>query len=163
MPKENKEETAARELTWRAAEYQFVEKNVSWYWLVIIVAIVLVFLAVLGRNFFFGVFIVLATAMIIFFGRKRPQVLDFKISDKGVAIGENVSYDYDRLEGFVILDKPGRLHEIVLKKKAAINPIFKLPIDAKSAEKAEVILQNHLPQMKYEDSLLDIISEWLGF
>ena len=151
------------ELTWRAAEYQFIEKSVGWYWLVIIAAIVLIFLAVLGRNFFFGVFVVLATAMVIFFGRKRPRVLDFRLSAKGVAIGENVFYDYDRLEGFVVLEKPGRLNEIVLKKKAAINPFLKLPIDAKSGKDAEIILQGHLPQIEYEESLLDVVSDWLGF
>ena len=162
MPKKNKEE-AVQELTWRAAEYQFMEKSVGWYWFVIIAAIVLIFLAVLGRNFFFGVFVVLATAMVIFFGRKRPQVLDFKLSDKGVAIGENVFYDYDRLEGFMILEKPGRLDEIVLKKKAAINPFLKLPIDAKSGKDAEIILQGHLPPIQYEESLLDVVSDWFGF
>jgi len=152
-----------KELTWRAAEYQFVEKNAGWYGLVVVLGIVLLFLALLGRNFFFGVFIVIAVVMVISFGRRRPRVLDFKISEKGVAVGKDVFYDYDRLEGYAFLEKPGRLDEIVLKKKTAINPIIKLPIDAKSAEKAGVILQNHLPQIKYEDSLLDIISEWLGF
>ena len=163
MVKKEKREEAPQELSWRAAEYQFTEKDPGWYWLVVVAGIVLLAVALFGRNFFFGVFIVIAAVMIISFSRRRPRVLDFKLSGKGVAIGENISYDYDRLEGYAILEKPGRLHELVLEKKAAINPFLKLPIDAESAKEAERILQNHLPQIEYEESLIDIISGWLGF
>ncbi len=162
MLEQSKTETD-NEISWRAAEYQYVEKDVSWYWIIIIIASILVLISLFRDNFFFAVFIAIAAVTLIFFGRRKPQIFDFKINDKGVAIGDKIFYDYERLEGFVIRKRPERLDEIVLKKKGAINPYIKIPVDSKLAPKVKGFLEKKLPEIEYQDSLIDIISEWFGF
>ena len=115
------------------------------------------------KNFFFAIFIILAGAMLLFFSRRRPQILDFKLDGEGIAIGDNIFYDYDRFEGFLIRSRPQRLDEVILKKKTAINPYIKVPIDSKLAPKARDILGENLPEVEYQESLIDILSEWFGF
>ncbi|MCP6720183.1 MAG: hypothetical protein KJI72_02590 [Patescibacteria group bacterium] len=150
-------------ITWRAAEYQYTRKDVGWYWLIALVAVILILLAFWQKNFFFAVFIILAGGMLLFFGRRRPQVLDFRLDDEGIAIGDNIFYDYDRFEEFSIRSRPQRLDEIVLKKKTTINPYIKIPIDSKLALKARAILNDNLTEVEYQESLVDIFSEWFGF
>src|SRR3990167_8463140 len=61
------------ELSWEAPEFEFREKTVSWYWVTIIGAVLILALAVWQRNFLFGVFILMAEALIFEFNKKfRP-------------------------------------------------------------------------------------------
>jgi len=54
--KENKE----TEVSWRAAEYEHEEKSGGWYIIVGLVTLILIALAIWQKNFFFGIFILLA-------------------------------------------------------------------------------------------------------
>jgi hypothetical protein len=162
MPKKTKKEDLGG-ISWRAAEYQYVEKDIGWYFIVGLITFFIVVFALLKGNFFFAIFIILAAIVIFFFARRRPQVFDFRVTDKGVAIGGNIFYDYERLESFAIRERPEKLDEIVLKRKTALNPYVKIPVDSTYADKARKVLENKLPEIEYEESLIEIISEWLGF
>jgi len=158
----NEEKLFKNEISWRAAEYDFVPKDVSWYWLVGGVAAALFLIALWQGNFFFAIFVVLAGAVMIFFGRRRPQIFDFKINEEEVIIGK-LRYKFDFFEGFALRKRPGRLDEIVLKKKKAFNPFLKIPIDSILAQDARVLLLSKLPEIEYSDSLVDIFFDWIKF
>ncbi|MFH0712853.1 MAG: hypothetical protein V2A55_03325 [Candidatus Jorgensenbacteria bacterium] len=162
MPKKIKKENQDA-ISWRAAEYHYIQKEVGWYLTVGLVAFLLVFLSFLWGNFFFAIFIAIAATTVMFFAKRRPQIFDFKITDKGVAIGENIFYDYGRLDGFAVRERPERLNEIILKKKAVLNPYVKIPIDSVLADKAKDFLEGKLPEIEYQETLVEVISEWLGF
>lgn len=151
-----------KEISWRAAEYDHSTRSLLWYFWLIAIVVSLAAFAFWQRNFFFGVFVILAGTMIAFFSRRRPQVFEFKISENGVFVSDKISFDYDDLESFFVRDRPGHLDEIVLKKKTRINPFVKIPIDSKLAEKAKEILAEKIPEAEHEDSIIDIISDRLG-
>ncbi|OGG38035.1 hypothetical protein A2127_01200 [Candidatus Jorgensenbacteria bacterium GWC1_48_12] len=162
MTKKTKKENE-NSISWRAAEYQYIQKDIGWYLIVGLVSFLLIVFSLIWGNFFFAVFIVIATATIMFFAKRRPRVFDFKITDKGVAIGDNIFYDYERLDGFAIREYPERLDEIILKKKTALNPYVKIPIDSVLAGKAKKVLGEKLPEIEYQEPLVEIIAEWFGF
>lgn len=163
MAKTKQENKKIREIEWRAAEFQYVPKGIGWYWLVGGCAAVLILFALYQKNFFFGIFIVLAGTMVIFFGGRKPRVFNFRIGEEGIDISGKVSYDYERLDGFAILEKPGRLDEIVLKKKTAVNPYVRIPIDDQTMIRAREILKDKLPEIEYQETFLEIVSDWFGF
>jgi len=166
MPKKAKKEdkkNSGQEISWRAAEYQYVQKDIIWYFIVCLVALLLIVIALFSGNFFFAVFVIIAAVTVIFFAKRRPQVFDFKIADQGVAIGENIFYDYERLDGFAIRERPEKLDEIVLRKKAALNPYVRIPIDSTLAEEAKNMLGEKIPEIEYQESFVEVISEWFGF
>ncbi|MDI6734568.1 MAG: hypothetical protein QMD50_03765 [Patescibacteria group bacterium] len=150
------------EISWRAAEYDFIQKDVSWYWIVIGVAAALILIAIWQKNVFFAIFIAIATMVVIFFGRRRPQILDFKISEEEIIIGK-LHHKFDVFENFSLRKRPGRLDEIVLKKKKTFNPFLKIPIDSTLAQDARVLLLDKLPEVEYSESLVEIFSDWMGF
>ncbi|MDI6821215.1 MAG: hypothetical protein QMD65_03535 [Patescibacteria group bacterium] len=160
-PIKNKEEIK-KEISWRAAEYDYVKKDISWFWIVGGVATALVLVAIWQGNFFFAVFIALAGAVVLFFGRRRPQILDFKINEVEVRIGK-IEYKFELFENFSFRKRPMFLDEIVLKKKTAFNPYVKIPIDSKLAEEVKSVLLEKLPEVEYQESLIEIFSDWLGF
>ncbi len=158
-----KENQKNETLSWRAAEHHFVEKNLFWHLFIAFVALILVIFALIQRNFFFAFFIVIATVVLMSFGRRRPPIADFEISDEGIAINNSIRYDYEQLESFAIVNRLGRLDEIIIRKKSTLNPFLKLPIDNETIIKAEKILGSKLTKFEHEPSLTEAVSEWLGF
>jgi len=157
-----KNEEVRREVYWRAAEYEFYEKSRGWFWSVGIVCLLLIVIAFWQRNFFFAVFIAIAGAMVYTYNRRRPNVIDFKVTPEGVGI-EKSFYEYDKFENFALRKRPGHLDEIVLKKKTMVNPFIRVPIDSTLAGNARAILAGKLPETEYQESLTDLFSDLLGF
>ena len=158
-----KEKVQEEKIQWRAAEQENSKKEVSWYWLVILTSGALILLALWQKNFFFATFVVLATVTLLLFGRRRAKTFEFSISEKGIAIGEGLFYDYDQLESFAMRRRPNHLDEIVLKRRVVINPHLRLPIATELGERAEAFLEKKLEKLEYEESLMDILGERFGF
>ena len=152
-----------KEIIGGAAEYNYVKKDVSWYWVMGGLVATLIMIAIWQKNLFFALFIAIAGTILLFFGKRRPQIYNFRISDDGVCVGDKIFYSYDRFVSFAIHNRPSRLDEVILRRKTAVNPYVKIPIDSKLALQAKVILKNKLPEVEYQESILDIISDWLGF
>jgi hypothetical protein len=151
-----------REISWRAAEYEFVEKNVVWYVGIGLVGFVLIVVALWQRNFFFAVFIAIAAIVLIAMGRKRPPVVEFRVNEEGVKVGKQFS-PFEQFQNFSLRERPGRLHELVLTKKTLVAPFVKIPVDGRAAQEVEELLKTKLPEVEHQDSFIDIIAEWLGF
>ncbi len=150
------------ELRWRASEQRQVKNDPKWYALVIGIGAVLLTLAVIQRNFFFAVFVVVAAVTLIAENRQKPAVFDFSVTERGVGIGKNQFYPYDELEWFDMNERETRLDEIVIKRRTAFAQYLKLPIDRENAERAEKLLEEHLEKGTYEPSLLDTLLERIG-
>lgn len=126
-------------------------------------AVLLTVLALWQKNFFFAVFVVIAEISIIVLARRRPRVIEFTIDETGIRAGEDIALGFAEMEGFAIVERPGRLNEIVLKRPRSINPYFRLPIDSVLAKEAKKILSEKLTEMEYEESFLDLMADRLGF
>ena len=163
MTKEKNEKKNETEITWRAAEYDHFEKSGSWYLIVGGVSLVLLIISLWQGNFFFAIFILLAAIMVVTFGNRRPAVLEFGLNQEGCNMGRGNFFKYDQLESFSLRSRPGRLDEIIFKKKTSFNPYARIPVDSQTAEKIKIFLVQKLPEEEYKDSLLDILVDFLGF
>ena len=153
----------ADEITWRAAEYQHTKKNASWYVMVGVGAGVISLVSLWRGNFFFFLFIIVAATMAIVFGRRQPRVLDFTVEEGGVRIGEDIFVRYEDVEHFSLRHREHVLDEIVLKKRTHLNPHVRIPVDTEMATRAVTLLSEHVDRVEHEDSLIDMLAEWIGF
>jgi len=159
----NKKTSGQKEIIWRAAEYEYFQKDVLWYFVVTIIGLALIVLALWKNNFLFAIFIIISTVLFVTLGKKKPRVVEFKINDDGVGIGKSVFYKYENIESFDAKSYPDRLDELILKRKSPIHPFVRIPIDSEHLKEAKKILSKHLEEKKYEDSVIDSISDTLGF
>lgn len=150
-------------ISWRAAEFKYFEKGILWYASVILAAVLLVIFALWQDNFFFAIFIVLASVVLIFLGRKRPKVVEFRITDNGISAGKDIDYDYEQLEGFTVREYEGRLNEIVVKADTTINPFVKMPVDSQILPKVTEKLKKHIPEKEYEEAIVDTFADLFRF
>ena len=89
---------------WEAPEYEYHPKGVSWHWMSLVVAgALIIFLYGWRTSFFF--FIVVAWILINNLAGKFPPVWEFRIDEKGIAVGKEKFYPYADMEGFDIHKK----------------------------------------------------------
>jgi hypothetical protein len=94
----------AFETTWEAPEFEYRPKNISWYWLSIIVSAAIIAFAIWERNFLFGIFIVIAEILFIAWGNETPATIHFVLTENDLSIGEAKHYHVtliDSIEKFL--------------------------------------------------------------
>lgn len=179
MPEENI-------ITWQAPEYDYKPKDVSYKWVSLIAAIVLIAFGIWQRNPLFIFFIIVALFLINHFAGRFPAIWEFKISERGIAIGlsnnkkEAKFYPFEDMESFDIYPHTITIHnsssfgvgaheaseeykELILKLKSKFSPYLKINIHLADEEKIKSFLEKFIPQEEHSQSLTDIFSRWTGF
>jgi hypothetical protein len=157
-----------KEIRWTAPAFEYHDKGFFWESGVILVAAILIIVSLLfQRNFLFAVFIAIAAGTMIFWGRQKPENLEFLIDEDGIAIGPETRYRYDELAEFSIspyeVTKDNSFIEIVFHKKSAFSTHLRVPAHKKNTEIIRIHLENYLPEFEHEHSLVDHFSRFFKF
>jgi len=174
-----KEETS---ISWQAPEFEYHQKDVSWYWLSLMVMIILLALSIWQKNFLFAFFVIIAWLVIVYSSRRLPAVWIFKISETGIEIklakdnSTNIkSYPYGEIDGFDIHSKTispasdgtpttkPKYKELVLKLKSKFSSYLKINFLANDEEKIKNFLQKHIIQEEYKESVADSFFKLIKF
>ena len=153
------------EIKWSAPEFEHISKGAGWYWLTIGAAIILIMLALLQQNVLFAVFIIIAAILVLSWGRSYPKMVNFELNENGLAIGEQKTYSYGELMGFIVRRGyvDSELVEIVFQKKSRLSPYIKILANGQDAEAIKEFLIQYLPEIEYEESLIEHIAKILKF
>jgi len=165
-------------IIWQAPEFEFQKKDVSWYWMSLIIGIILLALTVWQRNFLFAIFIVVAWLVVVYSASRAPTNWNFKLSEKGIEIylsekdeAARKFYDFKEIEGFDIYintaagmnEAPKKYGELILKIKKRFSPYLKINFPSSDQEKIAEFLQKYIPKEEYSESLVDSFSKLIGF
>ncbi|MBI2024759.1 MAG: hypothetical protein HYT03_01535 [Candidatus Harrisonbacteria bacterium] len=157
---------AEKDIKWSAPEFQHYEKSANWYLASLAVAALLLIFALWQRNILFAVFIVIAEILFLKMGRQLPHQMDFRLSNLGIEIGGKKSYSYDDLAGFATrrLDQhEDGLSELILKRKRHFSTYVKVLFPTKHSDELRVFINKYLPEIEYEDSLVEHLAKLLKF
>lgn len=150
-----------QEISWSAAEHEYVEKDARWYLTIGGFSLLLIIVALWQANYFFAVFVAIAGVVLANFGKRRPKVFEFRVTEEGVGVGEKF-VTFERLESFTLRERRGSLDELIVKQKTYVNPYLRIPVDGTTATRVRALLATKLPEEDYEVSLLDLFADWLG-
>jgi hypothetical protein len=165
----NQEKPSENFISWQAPEFEYRPKDVSWYWLSLIIAIILIALAVWQKNFLFVVFVVIAWLVVSSFSNRFPTIWEFKIDEKGLNISlpnkksGNKFYPYEDIGGFDIHTGGEEYKELVFKVKNKFSPYLKINIRAGDEEKIKNFLLQRLSKEEYQVSLADSLANLIRF
>lgn len=159
------ENLTVKEIFWEAPEYEHHPKSILWFWSSIFLALLLLAVAIWQKNFLFGVFIVIAEILILIWGAKNPEILQFKITDEGLHLGKYNFYSISDIANFSITESiwPGFLVlKINIKKRLRPHLLILVP-----KEKIEIIRnlfsKKNIPEVEYEEHFLDSLQKLLKF
>jgi hypothetical protein len=151
------------EVKWEAPEFLYQVKDVSWYWLSIILAIVVLSIAVWQQNFLFGLFVIIAEMLILIWGNTRPRDIQFRISEKGIDLGAHQFYPYSELAYFSIDEEADYYwSEIYLTFKTKFHPPVKALIPNDKVENIRSRMKLFLKEIEHQMTLSDALTRFLG-
>jgi len=152
------------EIKWQAPEYFYYQKEVSWYWLVLILGIIVFAIAIWQKNFLFAVFTVIAIVLLFHWGRSEPRSVEFKLNEKGLAF-DNKLHPYEDFVYFAIDEHTGvdSLNQIILKTKDRLKSLIHIYINKDKTAEVKQRLAERLEDRKHEESLTDSLLKIFRF
>ena len=148
-------------LVWQAYEYFYREKSTDWYWAVGIIAVSVAITSILFNNVLFAVFILLAFFTLMMYSKRRPELIEIRVDDRGVQEG-SLRYHYSSLESFWVEDRYGET-KLIMKSKKKAMPYITIPIFDVDANDVRNHMKRHVREEEHAEPLAKQIMEYLGF
>jgi len=149
------------QISWSAPEFAHYEKNRGWFLGLFLITAILLAIAVLMKNFLFAFLIIVSVFLIYTQAKKRPRLIEFIISEKGVTIDEKL-YPYNELHSFWIFEEP-EAQILSLISKKIIHPRLPIPLGDKTSEEIKEVLSIFIPLKKQEEAFSETLARKLKF
>jgi len=153
-------------IRWKAPEFRYYPKTASWYYWSIFITLLFLVFAVWQKNFLFGFFVVVAETLILSWGGKKPEELDFVLDEKGLTIGSQKSYSYTELQSFAEtdMDPDGSPYvELVFNFKRRLRTTMLFLIPKEKYTEIKTALSEKLPKVEAELTILDALERIIRF
>lgn len=144
---------------WQAPEYVHQEKSVDWFWAIGVFALAIAVIAIFLGNVLFGVFVILAAISVAIHTVRKPRLIDYALTERGVLIDKKV-YPYDTLEAFWIDEDDSRL---IIRSEKALMPYLVLPFREDDEDDIQNVLIEYLDEEEMHEPLSHKILEYVGF
>lgn len=149
--------------SWEAFEYKDRAMKTDWFWALGIIALAGSVAAFIYGNFLFGVFIILASVAVVFFGTVKPKLVKYEIKEVGV-IYENVFYPFESLHAFWMSEHDENDKKVLLRSERMFVPILTLPYNTEDeADSIYAALIDNIPEEPLQEPWGHLIMERLGF
>jgi hypothetical protein len=149
--------------SWDAPEFEYREKDISWYWITIIVAALIIGFSVWERNFLFGLFIVIAEILVIVWGNKQPETVSFLLTEKSLEVGTRKFYPLKGFESWSLENIDDEWTELIFNFRAKLRMPLTIMTPTHTAEEIRAKLKLILKEVDYQPTFIDTIEKWLGF
>ena len=147
------------ELKWQAFEYEYKDKSADWFWVVWIISFSIAVTAYLFNNILFGIFIIISAFSLSIYASRKPSLLNFKLSEKGISINDKLIL-IKSLKSFWIEDDL----KIILQAKSKATPYIIIPLNKSlDINKIREYLLKELEEEEHHETLSQKIFERLGF
>lgn len=150
-------------IKWSGYEYEHTEKSADWFWAVSITAISIAIIAIIYDNTLFGIFILIASFMMMTLARRAPRVVDFAVTPKGIQIDGKL-YLYKDLDCFWVDTHIKTEPELIVKTKKSLHRLFFIPLFTGTVDAHDVrdYLLKALKEEHMEEPLSHRIMRRLG-
>ena len=144
-------------ITWETLEYEYKKRGVDWYWAVATIALVLVVISIVMKNYFFAVLVVVATFSIYMFAVRHPMRIRVSIERDGVRIG-NEFHPFGTLRAFWIESKNGR-EKLLLESSKTFSPLLVVTIEGVPGEIIREALAERIPETEIHEPFIHALMQ----
>ena len=151
----------AKTITWTAPEYEHRERRPDWFWALGVIAVSASIAAIIFKNYLFAIFIILGTALLIFFSVRKPNIMEIEINEEGIQV-EDTFYPHETIGSFWI-DQSRENHKLLILSDRFFMPVITIPLENVSEEDIIDLLDNYLPLEELHEPFAHKFMEYLGF
>lgn len=151
-------------ISWDAPEYEHRPKESSWYWVTIIIALICIAVAVWQQNWLFGLFVIIAEAMLIVWGNREPDEVRITFDQRGLHMGERKFYPRSHIEAFSIIEHGHTdWHDLIVLLDRRFTPTIRIHVPENKVAELRAALPKVYPEYDHQETFLDIFERYLGF
>lgn len=148
-------------ITWKAPEYEYIEKGKGFNITIIVVFGLLLFWRIWRGDFTLSLIIAIAGILVFLLGHKKPKERVFTLTDKGIYVDSDF-HAYDQFSSFYIFHEPP-FKEISFLREHAMFPHFHIPLGGQNYILIQNFLKKYLKEEPHHYPLPDLIARFLGF
>lgn len=154
---------SSKVIEWKSLEHHHYERSADWFWIVGVISIAGAILAIYFGNLLLAILITIAGFTSFLHGHTKPEIVEFRITRKGVQAGPSL-FPYSSLESFWVIDEDIN-DRIILRSKKMLMPYLILPFDSTKTDPDEIrnYLLEYLNEEELEEPVSQQIMERLGF
>ena len=157
---------ANEKINWSALEYEDKERSQDRFWALGIIVVTSSIAAIIFSDYFFAALLVLSGLMLGFFAIKKPEMIQYELSDTGLQIRDRF-YPYENIKSFWVQSANGNTAIkplLFVHSERIFMPIITIPIEEGLAETIHAImLQKNIPEKEMREHPSEKIMEVLGF
>ena len=148
-------------LSWTTLEFEQQERHPDWLWYAGLIFGIAATVSFFYGNIFFGIFLVIAGAAIIFFAQRQPRPITITLGEEALSVNDE-RIVWNRVRQFWI-DETGKPDKLLLLVKGSLIPTMALPLGGVTAEAVRTEMQKHAPEVTMRESTGTKIADRLGF
>jgi hypothetical protein len=150
-------------IVWEAPEFEYREKSVSWYWISIIVAALMVAFSVWERNILFGLFIIIAEILVISWANQQPNIFPVVLNEEGLAIGHRKFHALREFDSWSADHVDDTWAELSFHFKTHVKIPLRVLAPHDQLEEIRKNLRPIVKEIDHQASLIDAIEKLLNF
>lgn len=149
------------EISWQAPEYEHHEKDIDWLWTVGFVGVLVAIVAFYFGNWSFGILAVMASATLIIFGMRPPEVLTITLNERGIKVKDQF-FPIEKIKSFWVRND-GRDRELSIETDRFYFSYIVLHFGNMEPEKVRELLLKKVQEKFHKKTLGDTLFERIGF
>lgn len=160
----DRDSAAEEEISWAAPEYEPRPKDISWFWLSIIVATFVLAVAVWQRNFLFGVFVVIAEILLLVWGNREPRQINFSVSAAGLTISNGKFYPWSEVRSWSAAEMEGwEYGDLLFNFKSSFQLSLRVLVPKDKLAGVKKFIATKAPEEERQESVIDSLGRLIGF
>lgn len=147
-------------LEWKGQEFEFNPKSPTWYWTIGILSVGSSIAAFIVQNFLFGIILLLAGATVSLLGSRRPALHHFKITNRGIHVGEQV-FLYDNIKQFAIEETEPK--KLLFELHQGLVKVMTIPLAGVDHRALRTEFKNrNIEEVEHLNTAVARLSDWMG-
>ena len=150
-------------IEWQGYEHVYTEHNSDWFWILGIVTVASSILAFYFGNVLFGILILVAGLTLGLLARKKPRVVDVRVTPQGIIVG-TLRYPFSSFHSFWIETEHMHGKRLLLHPTSSFLPLSVIMIadEVDHDELAEVLLE-FMDEIPLRESAAHRLFDYFGF
>ncbi len=148
-------------LEWQASEYIHHDKGPGWFALLVLITFLIAAGLILIHQWLSLAVLVAMAAALAVYGRRPPEVLNYKLDDKGLTVGQK-SYPYHQFRSYSLVPDVA-WHAFELDPYRRFMPPLTILLGKDNETAVTNILASHLPRDDRQPDLVDRLARKLRF
>ncbi len=154
-------------LEWSLLEYEEKERSNDWFWALGIIVFASSLTSIIFKNYFFAIFLILSGFVLWIFAIKKPDMVHYSISDKGLQIRDRL-FQYEKIKSFFVQipssEEPNLNYTLFIKTERLFMPVLSIPIESQNATDIKnIFLSKSVKEEEMREHPSYKIMDTLGF